>query len=55
MGLSQDLDWREVRSLYAVGGAVYAVTGVVQHEPGSIGASWWSSPLRASVIARNGA
>ena len=27
MGLSQDLDWREMMSWYAVGGAAYAATG----------------------------
>ena len=40
MGLSQELDWREVMSWYAVGGAAYAVTGTAQQELGSMGACW---------------
>ena len=55
MGLSQDLDWREVMSWYAVGGAAYTVRGTTQKEPRSINAYWRSSPLRASVIARGSA
>ena len=55
MGLSQELDWREVMSWYAVGGATYAVTGTAQQEPGRIDSCWWSSPLRASAIARDSA
>ena len=38
MGLSQDLDWREVMSWYAVGGEAYTVRGTTQQEPGSIDA-----------------
>ena len=30
MGLSQDLDWREVMSWYAIGGADYKVRGTTQ-------------------------
>ena len=48
MGLSQDLDWREVMSWYTVDGTTYTVTDTAQQ--GS-----WSSPLRASVIARGSA
>ena len=55
MGLSQELDWREVMSWYVVGGAAYAVTGTAQPEPGSIDACCWSSPLRASAITRDSA
>ena len=55
MGLSHNLDWREVMSWYAVGGVAYAATGTAQQEPRSIDACWWSSPLRASVIARGSA
>ena len=55
MGLSQGLDRIEVMSQYAVGGAAYAVTGAAQQEPGSIDACWWSSPLRASAVARDSA
>ena len=42
-------------SWYTVGGAAYTVTGTAQQEPGSIDACWWSSLLRASVIARGSA
>ena len=53
MGLSRNLDWREVMSWYAIGGAANVVTGTTHREPGSIDACWWSSPLRASTIARD--
>ena len=36
MGLSQDLDWREVMSWYAVGGAAYIVKATTQQKPQSI-------------------
>ena len=55
IGLSQDLDWIEVMSRYAVGGATYAVTSAAQQEPESIDACWWSSPLKALAIARDSA
>ena len=42
-------------SWYEVGEAAYAVTGTSQQEPGNIDAYWWSSPLRALVIARGSA
>ena len=55
MGLSQDLDWREVMSWYAVGGATYTVRGTAQQEPGSIDACWQASLHGASAIARGSA
>ena len=48
VGLSQDLDWREVMSWYTVDGTTYIVTDTAQQES-------WSSPLRASVIAKGNA
>ena len=42
-------------SWYAVGGVAYVATGTTQQEPRSIDAYWWSSPLRALVIARGSA
>ena len=47
-GFSQGLDWREVMSWYTVDGATYTVIDIAQQET-------WSSPLRASVIARGSA
>ena len=55
MGLSQDLDWREVMSWYAVGGATYTVRGTAQQEPGSIDACWQASLHGASAIAKGSA
>ena len=55
MGLSQDLDWREVMSWYAVGEATYTVRGTAQQEPGSIDACWRTSLHGASAIARGSA
>ena len=55
MGLSQDLDWREVMSWYAVGGEAYTVRGTAQQEPGSIDACWRASLHGASAIARGSA
>ena len=55
MGLSQDLDWREVMSWYAVGGATYTVSGTTQQESGSIDACWPASLHGASAIARGSA
>ena len=45
IGFSQGLDWREVMSWYTVCGAAYTVIDTTLQET-------WSSPLRASVIAR---
>ena len=36
MGLNQDLDWREVMSWYAVGGATYTVRGTTQQSQGAL-------------------
>ena len=44
MGLSQDLDWREVMSWYTVDGTTYTVTDTVQQVS-------CSSPFRASIVA----
>ena len=42
-------------SWYTVGGAAYTVTGIAQQELGSIDACWWSSLIRALVIAKGSA
>ena len=55
MGLSQDLDCREVMSWYAVGGVAYIVRGTTQQEPGSIDVCWQTSLHGASAIVGAGA
>ena len=52
VGLSRDLDWREVMSWYAVRGAAYTIRGTTQQEPGSIDACWRTSLHGVSAIAR---
>ena len=52
---SSRMDWREIMSWYPLDGTVVFVGRTAEQEPESIDACWWSSPLRALVIARGSA